>query len=269
MKALSQLIDRFPIAAYFFLAYAFAWILYPLIAISPLAGLPGLFAPALAAIIVCWALGGRAMAGKLLNSLALWRVSIVWYLIALGLPVLLTFIVGVLARLMGHDTSIQLAPITPLALIVFVLVVGEEIGWRGFAQPQLEKRFSPLVGAVILGIVWGFWHLPNFFLPELPHYQIPLPAFVLYTTGFSVVGAWLLKATRGSVLIATLFHGAVNTFGFLTPSLDSATRWWLLAAVYCAAALVIAVIYGGQLSRKRSADSSEQMAEALVRQTEP
>lgn len=151
-------------------------------------------------------------------------------------------------------------PLTPLALIIFALVVGEEIGWRGFAQPQLEKRSSPFVSAVFLGVVWGIWHLPNFFVPELPHSEIPLAAFVLYTVGFSVIAAWLMKSSSGSVLIATLFHGASNTFGFLTPSLDIGTRWWLLGGVYCAAALLNTAVYGVRLSRISFSKNAEQLA---------
>ena len=155
MKALSQITNRSPLIVYFVMAYAFAWILYPLIATSPIYGVPGLFAPALAAIIICWTIGGRAQVARLLNRLAIWRVNVIWYAVALGLPVVLTLLVAVFAGLFGGDPSLHFAPITPLALIVFVFVVGEEIGWRGFAQPQLEKRFSPLIGAVVLGVVWG------------------------------------------------------------------------------------------------------------------
>jgi membrane protease YdiL (CAAX protease family) len=142
-------------------------------------------------------------------------------------------------------------------MIIFVLVVGEELGWRGYAQPQLEQRFLPVVAAVVLGVLWGFWHLPNFFIPGLPHYGVPLIAFVLYTIGLSLLAAWLLKYTRGSVLIATLFHGSTNTFGFLTPGLDIATRWWLIGTVYIAAASLVVLIFGVHLHRSRTARSTE------------
>jgi membrane protease YdiL (CAAX protease family) len=142
-------------------------------------------------------------------------------------------------------------------MVVFVLVVGEELGWRGYAQPQLEKSYLPLIAALILGVLWGLWHLPNFFVPGLPHYGVPLLAFVLYTTGLSVLAAWLLKYTRGSVLIATLFHGSTNAFGFLTPGLEITARWWLIGAVYSGAALVVVAIYGVRLYRSRSVVSSE------------
>jgi CAAX protease family protein len=105
-----------------------------------------------------------------------------------------------------------------------------------------------------LGVLWGFWHLPQFFIPGTPHYEIPIPAFFLYITSLSVLAAWLLKYTRGSILIATLLHGVTDTIGFLTPGLDTGIRWWLIAASYTAAALIIVIVYGAQLSRAQSTD---------------
>jgi hypothetical protein len=74
-----------------------------------------------------------------------------------------------------------------------------------------------------------------------------------------------LKHTHQSVLIATLFHGATNTFGFLTPGLDNATRWWLIAGVYSAAALLVGIIYGARLHRARSAESPDPYLSASAR----
>jgi membrane protease YdiL (CAAX protease family) len=252
MKQLTSFIQRRPLLAYFLLAYVIAWAFTPLIAISPLYGLPALFAPALAGIIVSGGTGGPAQVGLLLRKLLIWRVNLVWYLVALGFPVVLSLLVALMGRLFGADPVFQPAPFTPLGLVVFVLVVGEELGWRGYAQPQLEKNYSPLVAAILLGVLWGLWHLPNFFILGLPHTEAPLAAFVIYTTGLSVLAAWLLKHTHQSVLIATLFHGATNTFGFLTPGLDNATRWWLIAGAYSAAALLVGIIFGAGLYRDRS-----------------
>jgi len=228
MRNLTSFLECNPLPVYFLLAYVFAWAFAPLIAISPVYGLPALFAPALAGIIVSGLTGGRTQVSLLLRKLKVWRVKLVWYLVALGLPIVISSLASIPGRFFNAEATFEFALLTPLSLVVFVLVVGEELGWRGYAQSELEKRYSPLVAAIILGILWGFWHLPNFFIPGLPHYEIPLPAFVMYTTGLSILAAWLLKHTRGSVLLTTLLHGSTNTFGFLTPGLDTATRWWLI-----------------------------------------
>jgi len=243
-------IKRKPLLVFFILAYIFAWVFTPLIVISPVYGLPGLFAPAFAALIVSGITGGRHEVIGLLRKLTIWRVNLIWYLVALGLPVVVSLFIALLGRFFGSDPSLQFAPITALGLVVFILVIGEELGWRGYAQIQFEKKYPTFVAAIILGILWGFWHLPNFFIPGLPHYEVPLLAFIFYTTSLSILAAWLMKNTRGSVLIATLFHGATNTFGFLTPGLEVETRWWLIAIVYTAAALVI--ILGTRVRLQRS-----------------
>jgi hypothetical protein len=263
MNAVTQLVKRYPIIIYFVLAYGLAWAFYPLIKINVVYGVPALFTPALAAIIVSGLQGGRPQVSVLLKKITVWQVNVVWYATALGLPIVLTFVVALASRFFGGDSTFEFAPITPLGIIVFVFVLGEEIGWRGFAQPGLEKRFPPFVAAVVLGIIWGVWHLPNFFVPELAHSEIPLAAFILQTVGLSVIAAWLLKHSHGSVFIATLLHGAFNTFGFLTPSIDAATRAWLVGGVYVGAALVIAAVYGLRFSRHVSSETPEKLANVL------
>lgn len=241
-RTVVTLLQRRPIVTYFVLAYAFSWVLYPLIAFNPLYGVPGLFAPALAAVIASALEGGRGEVRRLFARVTHWRVGLPWYTLALGLPLLLSLVILGIAILRGAPASFQLVPISALGAIIFVLVIGEEIGWRGYAQPALERARSPLAAALILGVLWGLWHLPTFVLPGLPQEGVPLPAFIVFTTTASVVLAWLMKHSHGSVIIATLFHGSFNTLGFLTPSLTLAGRWWLTAIVYVLAAAVLVVL---------------------------
>ena len=241
-------IRRRPILAFFVMAYVFAWAMFPLILVSQLFGLLALFVPAVAAILTSAAVGGRAQVRMLLNTITAWRVKLLWYVVALGLPILLSLALLMIAVLMGSAAEFQLAPVSPLALIVFILVIGEELGWRGYAQPNLEMRHSAVTAAMLVGILWGFWHLPTFFIPGLPQADVPLAAFILFTTAFSVLSAWLLRRSIRSVLIATLFHAAFNTFAFLTPSLSAAERWWFIAGTYALTALVVVALLGRDLT---------------------
>ena len=86
----------------------------------------------------------------------------------MGLPLLLSLGILGIATLRGARAAFQLVPISTLGAVIFVLVIGEEIGWRGYAQPALERDRSPLAAALILGVLWGLWHLPTFVLPGLP-----------------------------------------------------------------------------------------------------
>ena len=153
--------------------------------------------------------------------------------------------------------SVQLGGLSLLDLVVFVLVAGEELGWRGYALPALLKRRSPLQASLVLGVLWGVWHLPTFLIIGTPQYGRPFAAFLLMTTAYSVLLSWAWLGTRGSVLIATVFHGSINlSQGFFLGGVDPATQYWLLAGVYVLAALVL-VLRLGPTMRRTSETSQE------------
>jgi uncharacterized protein len=246
-----EALRRYPLVAYFVLAYVLTWWVYPLLRFSPFLGLFGLFGPALAAIIMAAAIAGRSGVKDLLRRLVRWRVGARWYLIAFAVPALLTLLAAGLNVALGGSTSIQFGTLTIFEFVIFVLVVGEELGWRGFALPRLLEKRSALVASLILGVLWGLWHLPTFVVPGTPQYGRPFVAFVLMTTAYSVLITWIFVHTAGSVLIATLVHGAINFFhGFFLGGVDPARQYWLMAAVYGAAAIVLAVVLGPSLQRR-------------------
>ena len=135
---------KHPLIAFFVLAYLLTWWIYPLLKFSPLLGIFGLFGPALAAIIMAAVTEGKAGVKVLLSRVVRWRVGLPWYVVALGLPTLLSLATAGLSYLLGVSESIQIGALTAIELVLFVLVVGEELGWRGYALPLLlEKRIRP------------------------------------------------------------------------------------------------------------------------------
>jgi membrane protease YdiL (CAAX protease family) len=251
MRTVSAPVRRHPLVAFFVLAYALTWPVIPLVSVSLLWGFPALFGPALAAVIVAAITDGKPGLKSLLGRTVRWRVGLRWYAIALALPVILTLATAGVHLLLDAPTSFRFGTISVLAPIIFVLVVGEELGWRGYALPKLLARVSPVAASLILGVLWGVWHLPTFFVPGAPQYGLPIPAFVILTMAYSILFTWVYLHARGSVLIATLLHGAINlSQGLLLGGLDPARQYWLLAAVYTVAALVLLVAVGPGLSRK-------------------
>src|SRR5439155_1424107 len=123
---------------------------------------PLLLGPVVAGFVMTAVVAGRAGVKQLLRRLVLWRVSPRWYLLAfVGMPAL--YLLG-LALVPGAFSSVSLPLSTLLLLPVFfvvLLVTGgpllEEPGWRGFALPRLQLRWGPLVGTMILGVLWAGW----------------------------------------------------------------------------------------------------------------
>jgi CAAX protease family protein len=244
-------IRRYPLISFFVLAYVLTWPLIPLVSVSPLFGFPALFGPALAAIIVAAIVDGRPGLRDLLGRLVRWRVGALWYAVALGLPVILALTAAGLHLLLGAQTSVDFGGLSVLNFVVSVLIVGEELGWRGYALPMLLAERSVLTASLILGALWGAWHLPTFFVPGAPLYGLPFSAFVFLTMAYSVLIGWVYVHTGGSVLVATLLHGTINlSQGFFLGGVDPAREYWLLAGVYGGAAFAMALVLGSNLSRR-------------------
>jgi membrane protease YdiL (CAAX protease family) len=107
-----------------------------------------------------------------------WRFGIQWYAaVLIGLPV----IGYVLSRVLGASRKFDLS--TPGLVLLFLFrelilgPLGEELGWRGFSLPRLLQRFNPFFASLILGAVWGVWHLPAFFISTLPQGSLASPVF--------------------------------------------------------------------------------------------
>ena len=134
------LIRRYPLSTYVVLAYAFSITLGLLLNVSLLFGLIALFGPAAAAFIVARIWRGRAGVGELWAVTTRWRVHPVWYIAALALPIAGTAIGHVLYVLAGNAAIPVPGKVEPILLVLFFLVIGEEIGWRGFLLRGLLSR---------------------------------------------------------------------------------------------------------------------------------
>ena len=111
-----QTVKRHPVIAYFVLAYVLTWWMFPLLQLSPLLGLFGLFGPALAAIVMAAMINGRSGVQALLKRVVRWRVGVRWYAIALGGPAVLALVAAGLAVVLGASSSIQIGTAVDLRL---------------------------------------------------------------------------------------------------------------------------------------------------------
>jgi uncharacterized protein len=218
------------LVAFFVLAYALSWAWMIPLALSHQVAEPGqgwpthypaLLGPAVAAFLVIAATAGRPGIADLLRRMLLWRVAWRWWLVAfspvvfLGIAVVGSLMSGAsLPGLAGFGLVSGLPDVGLLAVFALVIVgvLGEEIGWRGYALPHLQHRFSPLVASLILAALWALWHLPMFFV--IANYRafgvVESIGFVFALSCGAIVLTWLYNRSGGSILLVVVYHAVLN-----------------------------------------------------------
>lgn len=215
----------------------------------------GVMTPALAAVLIVLAVRKKGDFKKLFAPLGDWKQHIIWYLVILLYPVCSWLIARGIDMLLGvwHQPQPMISDsfggniVMLISLLVFLIftALGEEIGWRGFALPRLQKRFNSLVSSIILGILWGVWHFPIFLANgnEGTYVITQLITVVAY----SIIITWVFNHTRGSVFIAWIFHWMMAATAILFAPLPSITDdliHWIFAL------LLVFIAGPGNLSRK-------------------
>jgi len=213
----------------------------------------GVFAPTLVGVALTSVLAGTGGLRQLGARLVDWRAGPRWYLLTLGFsPALLLVAVGV-ARL--FEVTVPLSRPAPELLVVgflYVLVTsvaGEELGWRGFALPRLQRSYTALTASLLLGVAWFLWHLPLFYMADDFHRFVPIELFALQTVGFTILYTWLFNSTDGSLLFPHLFHTVNNFSFFLVPVLptaagDPTAPLWVGIGLLWGAVIVVVILAG-------------------------
>lgn len=218
------------------------------------------YSPTIAALLVTGMTEGWVGVRALMGRLLIWRIGWRWYAVALLLPGVIG-LGAMTSQWLRSGVGAVLPPLSwqllllPVALLVRGIVNGEEIGWRGFALPRLQARWNALTASLIVGGLAALFHLPIFFaqgnsILGSQNLMNPL-AFLIDIVAGAIVVTWLCNNTRGSLLIAYLYHGAVNTWTsevFHLSGIDST----LLTAVV---AMSVVFIFGP----KRLAHKQEQI----------
>jgi len=175
-----------------------------------------------------------------------------WYVVVVFGPAVFSLALAVIYTLFGGSwaTAVPLAlregpfVLLPLFLMILALTdgLGEELAWRGFALPRLLARHNALMASLILGVLWALWHLPLVWTESAPLYQQPVWLLLFDMTAKSILFAWVFLHTRGSVLLAVLFHASTNLFTVSPVVAEVEDPALLLLAAVAKWALVGAVI---------------------------
>jgi uncharacterized protein len=207
------------------------------------------FGPSLAGLAIVAGIGGRAGLRDWLMRCLRWRIGWHWFALAFALPPAAMLLALALHAALGG--TIAASPANGhilLAIVNFALVLvvggplGEEFGWRGYALPAIAARLGWRWAGLIVGVLWGLWHLPLFFLPGTTQSHMPLALFLLSSVALSVLLAWLFGKTGQSVLPALVLHTSINAWAGIIPVMptaDTARPFALLVGILALIAVML------------------------------
>lgn len=182
------------------------------------------FGPTVAGIIVTYWFQGKRGLRDLLNQLLRFRLSGKWYILAIAIPIGLVLASLGIGFVFSGFQPVQFNFLVPLSLFIPFLLymiiftgLAEEVGWRGYALPELQKKYTSEKASWILGIAWGLWHLPvNLMVPflsgnlQIPYVVMILLALTLGIVGWTIVLTWFYNNTK-SLFLIIFIHGFMNT----------------------------------------------------------
>ena len=271
---------------YFLLTFAYSWIIwipsvldgigmelpFNVASYSLVVVIIGAFAPMMAAITLVAREAGWKGTKAFLGQAVDFHFKPKYLVIALALPVLIHLIVHYLAPILGWEVAKTLFPteisVPPIVLAIpyffLMLIIGggqEEFGWRGYAQEPLQEKIGVLPASLVIGVIWGIWHLPLWFMTGDLHSAYSFLAFVIMTTSISIMYAWLYNSSGKKLIVVMFFHAMNNTAAPLIPFLHgiegkSERAYWIYAAVNA----VFGIIFACVLLRDKSRSNAEIIA---------
>ncbi len=230
--------------------------------------------PLVAAIIVTAVTRGRKGLKEWARRLFRWRVRWQWVFVSLliyPLVTLLAFAISDLAaggawtvsmmwkagfeNLQENAARIGLNPnntgqiFAILVAVSFIVPIFEEGGWRAFAIPRLQEKYSALVSGLVIGVIWSIWHLPSFFTRDSDHYGMSFLWFLMVIVSVSILMDWIMNHTHQSVLMTILFHGSIILAGHFLPTqlayqTGNTLALWLTGGLLATIAVFV-VLYEG------------------------
>lgn len=266
MSSLKTLLKSKPVLFYFIITFTVSWVGF-ILALGPsgfssqnvwstnsmgFAIMAMLSGPTIAGLLMTGIVDGKEGFHRLFYSLVKWRVGIKWYAIAvLAAPILSVLVLLWLSMKCPLFTAANKAAVLIPGIVAGLTTVFEEIGWTGFAVPRLRKRYGILKTGLIVGVLWGLWHLlQQLFIGGTYAGEVPRTLYIsaaLFNaiaglTAYRILLVWLNDRT-GSLLLTTLMHASLtasNVFifrpeavgaHFLTFGLVFAAAQWVVVSI--------------------------------------
>lgn len=252
------------IILFFLIAYGFSWMLWipealanrGLLGSSILVDFllgpynPAAWGPFVSAFLLTFYRRGSKGVLQLLKKGVDYRFDRKWWIPTL---LLCPLIIGgaLFFALIAGNTIPELDWISDPALILIQFVIifftggplQEEFGWRGYALPRLQKRYNAVISSIIVGFLWGLWHLPYTLIgTEITHAYGIIPEIITAIL-LSVLFTWLFNNTKGSVLVALLFHNMFNWSNYMFPALQTPIGSPLFLTFFITSAIIVIIFF--------------------------
>jgi membrane protease YdiL (CAAX protease family) len=248
---------------YFIFSYIISWILWlpsflvslNIIPSSPvqILGNFAIFGPFIAAFVLTCANGKDGEVKRLF--LSGWNIKFnkIW-IIALFLPIIIGGLSLAIVSIIEPMNRFQYAP--PITMwipnfFIYYFIGGpftEEYGWRGYALDRLQARFNALFSSLILGLIWGVWHFPLFFIIGSAQSNIPIYEFLIIQITTSVFYTWILNNNRDktnniNVFLAIMFHAMANFSSMIFPYWVTDLGRWIFFGINIIPVVAICILY--------------------------
>lgn len=197
--------------------------------------------------LVAWQSSARAARGLFASA---FNIRIIpnagWALVALAIMPLCFAVAGAVMWLSGAATPglhlLSASAIIPAFALFFLGAVGEEIGWQGYAFPALAGRYSAVMSALIIGVVWALWHVVPFALMGRSATWIIWQGLGMVLMRIIIV--WLFVTARHSILIVVLFHMMSNSVWGMLPDFNPYYNPMVMFFVLFVPVMVIVSLWG-------------------------
>jgi len=215
--------------------------------------------PTIAALVVARLEFGKRGPEYLFSQFGRRDFSKWWLFVPVLLPLALAACAISLWSIAGGKYSLdlmKLAEFPPILVSNFLMNMWEEVGWRGYALPALQKKYSALVSSLIVGMFWALWHWPHFAVKDSVM-AVNYHNFLWFTIAVllgSISCTWLYNSTNGSLFIASLYHASTNASGialFVESGISSTIFPFHLLTVAILAFILILTFKPDSLCHKR------------------
>lgn len=189
------------------------------------------FTPSILALIFTAVKKGKQGVYELFVKQTIQKARIKWFIISLiGIP-----LIGCLAMLSSLNFEIskfglRTHQLMPQIVVIILIALGEEYGWRGFLLPRLLNKFSVFYSSIILGLIWGFWHFPAYLIGTGVPLQMNFIVFLIWVILGTLFISWIYYYTK-SVLTSIFAHISANAafnYLFILPEFTgSMNTFWL------------------------------------------